>query len=953
MKKNYVSFKATHNVVIAIYSLILFLLLIIPIFATETSPFPPQNKRHIVKIGYYPYAGYFSVDEKGNKEGYGYEYLQNMLPFANWEYEYVGYDENMGWSTTLKILQDGKIDILSGIIKTPEREKIFTYSSKPFATAHTILTVKEGNLKYQVEDYANWSGIKVGMLTDNIRNKSLEEFALSKGFTFIPVLYENSSQRSQALANGTVDAIVSSNFRTLKNEWILAEFDAIPLYFVVKKGNTKLIHEVDYALEQISITQPDLNQTLYKKYFAPQTNREIAFTQQELEFITECTKNHIVFTAIVSPDNRPFSFIEDSNIRGILVDLSKEIFNRAGISVKYSFSENKIDSKSTKEESYASIICDFGTEFSTAEKKGYVATIPYYTTSVSELTRRKFTGQTKIAGIIHEDMTKSIGPNILETVKIKVFNNKEDCVNALLNGSIDKAFLASDIARNIVYSDQTAMFIYSVLPQTSVNIRLGINKNENFLLASVINKTILTIQDTNLYTYTSPYTLHEIDPTLTSLLYLHPQIVISLAVSILIALFSVFFTIYLHKVEISKEKKNIELKKAVLLAEKANHAKTELLSRVSHDIRTPLNAICNMTEFANQDIDNRIKTLDDIDHIKKASVFLLSMINDILDISKIESDKIELHPEPYPAPEFINNIKELIEPMCEEKQQKFVIISESNNETIIADHIRINQIALNLLSNAIKYTPKGGTIKFENILKKNSDDTINNHIIISDNGIGMSDSFQTKMFDSFTQELENPARKKIGEGTGLGLSIVKRIIDIMGGEIKVQSTLNKGTTININFVFSSATQKQLTDYYNKNSTSMAYLTQKLHGTVLLAEDNDINAQIAIRILEKFGLSVQWAQNGTIAINMFKKFKPFECSAILMDMRMPELNGYEATSQIRALDRPDAKMIPIIALTADAVIENKPSGPDTNFTAHIVKPIDPKELYTTLKSYISS
>ncbi|OJF77476.1 MAG: hypothetical protein BKP49_00325 [Treponema sp. CETP13] len=724
------------------------------------------------------------------------------------------------------------------------------------------------------------------------------------------------------------------------------------MYFVVNKGNTELIHELDYALEQIRTTQPNLNQTLYTKYFAPQSNKQIAFTQQELEFIDECKKNNIVFTASVTPDNKPFSFFEDNNIKGVLVDLSKEIFHRAGLSVNYIFSEQKIDSKSKRKESYTSIICDFGTEFSTAEKIGYVATIPYYTTSVAELTRRKYTGNTKIAGIIHEDIKHSISSKILDTVTLKVFQNKEDCVNALLNGSIDKAFLASDVARNIVYSDQTAMFIYSVLPQTNIHLRLGINKNENFLLASIINKTILTMQDTNLYTYTSPYTVNEFEPTIKSLIYLHPEIAISFAVSLLLALFLVFFNIYLRKVEISKEKKNNELKKAVHLAEKANQAKSELLSRVSHDIRTPLNAICNMTEFANQDIDNRTKTLEDISHIKKASVFLLSMINDLLDISKIESSKIELHPEPYPPSEFLNNIKELTEPMCQEKHQKLVIISKSNNETILADHIRINQIALNLLSNAIKYTPEGGTIKFENTLKKNTDNTITNHMKISDTGIGMSEDFQIKMFDSFTQELENPARKKIGSGTGLGLSIVKRLIDIMGGEIKVQSTLNKGTQIDINFIFPSATKKQLIDYYNKNTTSMAYLTQKLQGNILLAEDNDINAQIVIRLLEKFGLSVQWAQNGVLAINMFKKYKPFECSAILMDMRMPKLNGYEATSQIRALNRPDAQMVPIIALTADAVIENNSSTSNSKLTAHIVKPINPKKLYATLKQYIS-
>jgi signal transduction histidine kinase/CheY-like chemotaxis protein/PAS domain-containing protein len=387
------------------------------------------------------------------------------------------------------------------------------------------------------------------------------------------------------------------------------------------------------------------------------------------------------------------------------------------------------------------------------------------------------------------------------------------------------------------------------------------------------------------------------------------------------------------------------LKEALKNAEEANEGKSEFLSRISHDIRTPISIIKSMTAFAFEDIDKKEKLQDDLRKIEASNTFLLSLINDVLDISKIDAGKIELHPEPYLYGDYISNISNMAEPLCAAKKIKFVFRQDPGLSSIMVDHIRLNQISLNLLSNAVKYTPEGGRVTFASGADKIPDKPgfALCHIEVSDTGIGMSEEFQKKMFQPFTQEYDNPDRPKASSGTGLGLAIVKRIVDLLGGSISVHSAWGKGTTMRIVF------PAQLYDADQRVSSVSPLIKndEKLSGKVLLCEDNEINAAIAKRLLSVFGVGVDLAVNGEEGTKLFRASKPGEYFAILMDIQMPILNGYEATERIRSYHRPDAKTIPIIAMTADAFSAALEKSKEAGMSDYLTKPLDPEKIRQAL------
>ncbi len=396
-----------------------------------------------------------------------------------------------------------------------------------------------------------------------------------------------------------------------------------------------------------------------------------------------------------------------------------------------------------------------------------------------------------------------------------------------------------------------------------------------------------------------------------------------------------------------------QTKEALQTAEQANHAKTEFLSRISHDIRTPISIISSMTDFAQEDLGDSEKLKNDISKIKTANQFLLSLINDVLDISKIDSGKISLTPEPYPYDEYIANIRNMFEPLCEKKGIEFTASEKTNSGVILADKIRLNQIVLNLLSNAVKYTPAGGKVSYLSKSRDLPDGTVLYAFEISDTGIGMSEAFQKTMFEPFTQEYDNPNRPKAQSGTGLGLSIVKRMVDLMGGTLSVRSQLGKGTAVYCEIHFPNAYPGSRQDEQAEREEHRIPRRTGLTGKLILAEDNEINAEIALRILQELGLTVDRAENGEEAAELFRLSAPGTYRAILMDIQMPVLNGYEATRAIRAMRRPDAASIPILAMTADAFTDAMERGYAAGMNEYITKPIHPDRLADVLARALSS
>ena len=391
-----------------------------------------------------------------------------------------------------------------------------------------------------------------------------------------------------------------------------------------------------------------------------------------------------------------------------------------------------------------------------------------------------------------------------------------------------------------------------------------------------------------------------------------------------------------------------ELRQALTTAERANRAKTDFLSRMSHDMRTPLNGIIGMTRLARKE-PNSEKTGDCLDKIDTSSKFLLGLINDVLDMSKAESGAIELHPEPYSLEEFKQYVDAVIRPLCEEKNQKLTAeYSMPPGCTPLVDKLRMNQIIFNLLSNAVKYSPEGSRIQYRDISSLLPDGRVRDCIEVADQGAGMSAEFQRVLFEPFTQE--NRIDNSEMRGTGLGLAIAKKLLDAMGGSIQVESQLGKGTTIRIELAFNPAPPAFQTT--NDVSSAEKSTETPLAGKhVLLCEDHPLNQEIAKALLTEWGLLVDIADDGAAGVKFFENASVGFFSCILMDIRMPVMNGYEATMAIRALDRPDARRVPIIAMTADAFSEDVKKCLAAGMNGHIAKPIDPNAMLSLLRQNI--
>ncbi len=379
-----------------------------------------------------------------------------------------------------------------------------------------------------------------------------------------------------------------------------------------------------------------------------------------------------------------------------------------------------------------------------------------------------------------------------------------------------------------------------------------------------------------------------------------------------------------------------QLAEALQAAQIASSSKTTFLSNMSHDIRTPMNAVLGFTALLAKDAENPDKVREYTKKILASGQYLLSLINDILDISKIESGKVVLNFEKFILNDLLSSVEAIIRPMAEAKHQNFFIeISGIAHEYFVGDEMRVHQILINLLSNAVKYTPEGGNIWFRVIgLSQRSAQYEHILIEVEDNGFGMTPEYLETIFDAFTRA-ENSTTNKV-QGTGLGMAITRNIVELMGGTINVSSEVNKGTLFRVDLEFRisedrvESRSEELTDIDSSNLEGLHFLA---------AEDNEINAEILEEILKIEGADCVVVENGKLAVERFMNAAEGEFDAILMDVQMPVMNGYDATRAIRALAREDAKTIPIIAMTANAFLEDEKEALEAGMSVHVAKPLD--------------
>lgn len=942
----------------ALFLLVITIILILPICSTTT-----DAKESTITVGRYDVPGILVSNEKDNYSSYASEYMDEISKYTGDKYEFV----NDSWNSLLKKLADGKIDIICTAQYSKERDKIYDYSDTPLGYQSCKLYAQLNDTRFYYDDFNAFDGMTVAALQGDLANHTLEAYAKENGFSFQFKYYPTSSKCFEALDTGDVDTVLSAGMEERTGYKAIGDISSDPFYIIVKQGNSQLLSKIDRALTKIQITDSYFEKQLREKYFGnTDINTVPSFTREEAEYIAS-----VGTITVGNQVNRfPWSDMDtNGNIYGIQVDLLNEISKLSGLTFVNEQVPNTVravDYMNAK--SGVRIFNGLSrSEFATFSSD-IMLSDPLFTDSISFVAVKGSTLHTDDSVRVALPKTFVNGKKLLNKLypnaTVIFAGTKNDCLDALVDGSADFALLDTYISSVLLQKPQYDSL--TTLASTGIrqDIDLAVLKSENPLLISIINKCINCIGEntkTNIvtnYTVTSQYQL-----SFSEYLYKYRTWFIWITVLVVCLIVILIITLSLRirsaiKIEKTNNELNIantELKKAndnllkaTQEANQANHTKSDFLARMSHDMRTPMNGILGMTDLCIGEEDITVLH-DNIDKIKASGKYLLDLINETLDFQKIESGQFTFLPQIITAKDLLDSVNGIIEPMAEKKgvTYKCKIEQVAIMKYVKIDPIRIKQIFINILSNAIKFTPCGGTVEFTQNLVHRDNEYSRIKYTITDTGCGMSEEFiNTKLFQPFSQEMRTMISQS--EGTGLGLSIVKKLVDLMNGEIYVQSTMDKGSTFTIILDYpvidESAVEHTKENVNQKIEKTIVSLKDK---KILLVEDHPLNAQIATRLLEKANCIVSLATNGQEAIDIFIQTQQFYYDVILMDLRMPVLGGIEATRRIRSLQRADANCIPIIALSANAYQSDVQECLDAGINAHIAKPVSPENMYETI------
>ena len=910
---------------LSILVLIMLLFIQAPVYASEikndgktTQVIKEENKT--VRVGYFPYANFQEGSSGEHKQGAGYEYLQKISYITGWKYEYV----YASFKECLDMLEDGEIDLLGSVSYTPERAESIDYSTYAEGTERYWIYTRENHADLADGDPKQMNGCRIGVADGSYQKELLEKWLDSNQIQAEVVICKGYDEMIEKLDADELDALVVPALSVNSDFIAIANIGASDCYFGVSKSRPDLLKELNSALEEINNTETDYSSKLYARYEGKAVIN-YALNKEEKQWL-DAHENTICVGYL--KDNLPFCGEENGKLTGILGTVLDTVQEKYKITIKAvpcSTGEQMNEALQSGEIDIAGpIIQDLYTQeqfqvILTDEIFDITPVVIYkgneYNSSISTIAATE-------TSLYSELMVSLLFPD----AEIKLYDTQEECLEAVANGKAGATVIPSSKINLLNESPLTKSLSFAEMAKRQELAMF--TTRENRRAATIINKAIEQSSNVLNGVVLAQNSVSEKKMTLQDVFAEYGGLAVGVSFVIIFVLLLLVYFLFISR------KKQMEALKEAQDANAANIAKTTFLNHMSHDIRTPMNAIVGFTDIAmkrkpDKEVENCLKK------IRQSSEYLMTLINDVLDISRIESGKLEYKPVPVDFRNMTDTVLSIARGYIENRDLNFYVSREElKTPYVMADELRIREVLLNIISNAVKFTKDGGTISFA---AENAPGNDEHHIIIryriSDTGIGMSEEFQTRIFDEFSQE--NDGARTSYKGTGLGMAIAKQYVDLMGGKIEVSSRQGVGSTFTVEIPLLIAEQV-LTEEKEKLRKDMDL--HSLH--VLLAEDNDLNAEIAIALLEEKGMIITRAANGKSALTQFCDTAPGTFDLILMDIMMPEMNGYEVAKAIRNLpDRPDGKEIPIIAMTANAFAEDIQAALDAGMNAHVAKPID--------------
>ena len=894
------------------------------------------------------------VDKNGVRRGYGYELMQALAGYTGWKFEYVKCD----WSNCFDKLENGEIDIMGDISYTDERAQKMLFSDEPMGEEKYILYADLSDMDIGTSDFKFMDGKRVGVLMDTEPEIMLTEWENKNGIHTEHINVNNDDDVEKKLANHEIDCFVSLEESIWSEQGIssVTTIGKSGIYFAINKERSDIKTKMDHAMRQLEQDSPFFKADLYKKYFTLDYKQSL--TGKEKSWVEEHGGIKIGF---LNNDQAIFSMDEETGkLTGMLaeyISYAKDCLGNQTLEFNICEYDDYNEMLQALQNHEIDMIFYAGRNPDLAEKKGYTLTNTAWTYSLMAVTDEKYFNEDKSYTVAVPKEQEALKQHIAFSYprwKLVDYDSFADAADMVMNEKADCFLMGTSQA--LKYDNERD---FKSVPLTkTMEACFAVREGEGILL-SILNKTLkdmpsdmltsaLAIYDST----TDKVTFYDFVKDNMLVFFVTAGVFVITIIGIILVLLQ-----KARKAEaVAKlaandtQKLNDKLEIALKKAEDASLAKTRFLSNMSHDIRTPMNAILGYAQLMVNELKG--KNLPEIsEYLKKlqqSGNLLLSIINNVLDMAQIESGRMEID-ENYGRIEDI--WQTLFEVFGDEAKKKNLVLQYTINvehENILTDTTKVKEIFVNILSNAIKYTSSGGSVKVSvDELPCDEAGYMMVRTRVSDTGIGMSQEYLTNIFEAFTRE-RNATKSKI-TGSGLGMSIVKKYVDLLGGIIDVESELGKGSTFTVTLKHRIADERY---YVKKHVENLEICSEILEGrNILLAEDNDLNAEIAEAILERAGLKTERVEDGIQCVNRIMEMPVGTYDIILMDIQMPEMNGYKATQEIRRLPDRDKACIPIIAMTANAFEEDKRDAIAAGMNGHIAKPIQVDKLLSTLSEVI--
>ena len=931
--------------VCAMLSLLLLLSAVLPVkAAAETAP------AKVVRVGSFEDTFNY-VNERGARKGYGYELLETLSGYTGWQFEYVTCD----WSDCFEKLKNGEIDIMGDISYTEDRAEEMLFSDEPMGEEKYYLYADFSRTDISASNFKTLNGKKIGVLMGTEPEVMLTEWEEKHGIKTEHVNISDNEDVKKKLANHEIDCFVSLEeaFWAELGISTMTRVGESSIYYAINKDRPDIKEELDYAMSVLDEADPFYTADLYKRYFS--LDYTPILTSEEKAWLR---KHGAIRMGFLTSDGGVSTYDPATGeLTGAITDYIQFAIGCLGNQklefqiVGYDSIEAELDALKSGE---IDMIFHFDQNPNLAEEYRVACTSTTWITNLMAVTNKQHFNESKanrIAVPQNEFSLKKYLAFYYPQWEIVDCDTQEDAARLMETGRAD--CFVTGISSEENYSKKYGF--YSVPLLNPVKSCFAVNSG-NCSLLSILNKTIKAKPINLLAGSIAMYQSSARKVTLSEFIkdnFFMVMLISSIAVAV------VLLTILMllqkaRKAEAAARKAandtqelNAKLQVAVEKAESANRAKSTFLFNMSHDIRTPMNAIIGYADLASRHLDDPAKLEKYMENIQVCGQNLLMLLNNVLDLARIENDKTEIEYSVSDVEKDFRNCIAMFQNQADSKGQTLTVTAQLQHPYVYADIPHLTEVCTNLVSNAVKYTGACGTIHCDITQKPGKKegwcDTV---ITVADNGIGMSQEFQKHIFEPFERERTSTVSKV--EGSGIGMGIVKKLVGLMGGTVEVESKIGVGSTFAVTIPCRIASQEETQAKRDTTSSDK----KSLSGTkILLAEDNDLNAEIAVELLQEEGCTVDRAKDGVECVDMLGKAANGTYQLILMDIQMPVMNGYDAAKKIRRMDDLPKADIPIIAMTANAFSEDKQAALDAGMNDHVSKPINRNILVPTIQKYL--